>query len=89
MPGGEPPFALQVSGFKTVDDAKAFHARLKLAFHWASIRMGHSMTLDVRAPQENDQEIHDGNVPQVMRTDTRQHAQPAGEASRSLCVPKT
>lgn len=69
MPGGEPPFALQISGFRTVDDAKVFFSQLKLAFHWASIRLGHSMTPDVRAPNENDQKIYDGNVPQVMRTD--------------------
>jgi hypothetical protein len=69
MPGGEPPFALQVSGFETAEDARVFLPPLRLAFLWASIRMGHSMMPSAQLPKENNKKIFDGNVPQVMRTD--------------------
>lgn len=68
MPSGDPPFALQISGFETVEAAKAFLPRLELALHWASIRMGHGMTPNLQAPIENKQKFYDGNTPQIMLT---------------------
>jgi hypothetical protein len=68
MPTTEPPFALKISGFETIDDARAFLPRLKHAFHWASIQLGHSVVPDTQTPSENDQKIYNGNAPQVMLT---------------------
>jgi hypothetical protein len=69
MPSDEPPFALKISGFAAVEDAIAFLPRLKPAFHWASIELGHSVVPDTRTPITSDQKIYNGNVPNVMRTE--------------------